>query len=376
MRLVDFIERNLEDILVDWESFARSLAGASSMDKLVLRDHAKQILEAVCRDLEHAQTRVQEIQKSKGLALPLDARETAAQTHAVLRARAGFNINQMASEYRALRASVIRIWIDACAPDHPDLQELVRFNEAIDQAVCESIGHFNSEIERSRNLLLGILGHDMRTPLSAIQMTAHYLKGLNNGAEVSVAAERLIRSGARIKALLDDLTVFNHARLGSGIPIARAEIDLAEVFDEQVQLLRAAYPERTITLKHHGNLVGNWDPNRLHQILGNLVVNALRHGDSTGSVRILLVGGDNEVVFTVANDGARISPTVLNSLFAPLVQGSSPAQHEGSLGLGLFICREICIAHGGQISAQSSATETIFTVRLPRDGSMRVALAG
>ena len=126
----------------------------------------------------------------------MEAPETAAQTHAILRARSGFDINQLASEYRALRASVLRLWTEACQPDDINLEDVIRFNEAIDQALAESIEFFSEQVERARNLLLGMLGHDMRNPLNTIQMTASYLAALNAGAEVSEAAFRLIRSGA------------------------------------------------------------------------------------------------------------------------------------------------------------------------------------
>lgn len=367
MRLVDFIKRDMEAILSNWESFARSLRVDPPMDVAALRDHAKQILEAVCKDLALEQTSDEQVLKSKGLALPLDARETAAQTHALLRARAGFDINQMASEYRALRASVLRLWSEACAPEYPELEQMIRFNEAIDQAVCESILFFSAEVDRAGNLLLGIMGHDMRTPLNAIHMTAHYLKSLNAGAEVSVAAGRLIRSGARIKALLDDLTAFNRTRLGLGIPILASETNLGEVFDDEVQQLRAVYPTREISLEVHGEVRGMWDADRLHQVLGNLVVNALRYGAAQRPVRVVLSGLENEVVFRVENDGKKIPPATLGMLFDPLSRGADRPEDEGSLGLGLYICREIALAHGGSIHTQSTDAETVFTVRLPRN---------
>ena len=128
MKLADFILCEMETILENWEVFAKSLPCGSSMGVTALRDHAKQILEAVCKDIVLDQTRADEITKSHGLAAPLNAEETAAQTHALLRARTGFDINEMASEYRALRASVLRLWVDRCAPAVPDLQEIIRFN--------------------------------------------------------------------------------------------------------------------------------------------------------------------------------------------------------------------------------------------------------
>ena len=168
MRLADFILRDMERILAQWEAFAATrLPAAASMASLELRDHAQQILEAVAADLSAPQSQEEQAAKSMGLApAPFPARETAAQTHAVMRARSGYDIKQLVSEYRALRASVLSLWIDECLPATPHLQDVIRFNEAIDQAVAESIGHFSAHVDQARNLLLGMLSHDMRSPVA------------------------------------------------------------------------------------------------------------------------------------------------------------------------------------------------------------------
>src|SRR4029450_10429897 len=268
MRLADFILRDMESILVEWEAFAATLfPAAASMTPLALRDEAKEILEAVAKDLSTPQTKQAQIDKSKGRAPKLmDAPETAAQTHAILRARSGLDINQLASEYRALRASVLRLWTESCQPGDINLEDVIRFNEAIDQALAESIGFFSEQVELARNLLLGIIGHDMRNPLNAIQLTASYLAALNAGAEVSEAAFRLIRSGASINALLDDLVDFNRTKLGLGINITLANTDLAKVFADEVEQLREAHPGHPLELEVIGDTRGLWDGRRMQQL--------------------------------------------------------------------------------------------------------------
>jgi signal transduction histidine kinase len=176
MRLAEFILHNMEAILAEWEAFAATLLPAAlGMPPL----HAQPILEAVAKDLSTPQTREAQSEKSKGRAPQVaGAPETAAQTHAVLRAQGGFDINQLVAEYRALRASVLRLWVDASPLDETGVEDVIRFNEAIDQAVAESVGHFHAQVERARNLLLGMLGHDMRSPLQAIQATASGLADL------------------------------------------------------------------------------------------------------------------------------------------------------------------------------------------------------
>jgi hypothetical protein len=144
MRLADFIEANSEAILGEWEAFARSLLpAAAGLDVEALRDHAEQILQTAARDLRTSQTGSEQLAKSRGEAARLaGSPETAAQTHAVLRATAGFTLQQMVAEYRALRATVLRLWADPHEAGPDALADVNRFNEAIDQAVAESVDFF------------------------------------------------------------------------------------------------------------------------------------------------------------------------------------------------------------------------------------------
>ncbi|SOY58658.1 sensor histidine kinase [Cupriavidus taiwanensis] len=369
MRLAEFILRDMSRILTEWEAFAATIMPAARhMDAPALRDHAQQILHAVVKDLSTPQTRHVQREKSMGrLPHPPGAPATAAQTHALLRARHGFNINQMVSEYRALRASVLRLWIDDGQPGPSDFDDMIRFNEAIDQAVTESVGYFDAQVEQARNLLLGMLGHDMRSPLQTIQTTAQFLAALNAGDKVSEAATRLIRSGARMNALLDDLCDFNRTKLGLGINIAPAAIDLAQVFGDAVDQLRAAHPGHRIEFSAHGNLKGAWDGARLQQLLSNLVTNAVTYGAADTPVRVVVSGDDAEVRAAVWNSGPPIDPQTMSQIFDPLKRGDDPDDKNApGLGLGLYIASEIAKAHHGSIEARSDAAGTVFEVRLPR----------
>ena len=372
MRLADFILSEMEGIVAQWESFAATrLPAAASMAPLALRDHARQILEAVAIDLRTSQTREAQTAKSKGQApIPNGAPETAAETHAVLRAKSGFDINQLASEYRALRASVLRLWFDACPPEDRDMDDVIRFNEAIDQALAESISFFDAQVDQSRNLFLGMLGHDMRSPLQIILLTARHLAALNVGSEVSEAASLLINSGSRMRGLLDDLVEFNRVKLGVGIQIVPSSVDLAALFAEEVQQLRAAHPKRRLELQVTGDAQGTFDSLRLQRLLDNLVVNAIKYGAQDGVVVVVLTGQESDVRFEVKNTnaGKAIERSMLDQIFDPLKRGVDHDHREtdGSLGLGLYIAREIVKAHGGDIEARSDNKETVFSVRLPR----------
>jgi signal transduction histidine kinase len=224
-------------------------------------------------------------------------------------------------------------------------------------------------MELSRNLFLGMLGHDMRTPLNAIVATASYLAALNAGEQVSVAAERLIRSGASMRALLNDLIDYNRTQLGLGMNVKPADIDLAEALADELEQLRGAYANRRIEFAVTGDTRGAWDGGRLKQVLRNLVSNAIEYASADTPVRVTLVGEQAEVRLEVANEGSVIDPSLRNQLFEPLKRGvvktASHEDHEG-LGLGLFIVREIARAHGGRVEVHCDAGQTVFAVSLPR----------
>ncbi|HEY9237784.1 MAG TPA: sensor histidine kinase [Burkholderiaceae bacterium] len=365
MRLGEFILSSEEQILSEWEQYAATLLpAASAMSVVRLRDHASQLLRVIAKDLEQAQSPFEQSQKSKGHA-PADASlpDTAAELHAMLRAQEGFDINQMAGEYRALRASVLRLWAAQADFQSTDFQDMLRFNEAIDQALAESIASFSTEVERSRNLLLGMLGHDMRNPLMAILLTAKHVVRMNTGSDLSAAGERLLRSGARMRALLDELVDFSRTRLGVGIRIKRDRVDLHSVFMEELDLIRAAYPEARVELSADGDTVGHWDRNRIHQVLGNLVSNAVKYGRAEPVV-VNLTGTPESVTFSVENTGEPIPTEHLATLFDPLTRAGQT--DDDGLGLGLYIVEQIVVAHGGAIQVISEGTTTRFTVTLPR----------
>jgi signal transduction histidine kinase len=200
MRLAQFITENLEELLVEWEAFALSLlADGHHMTKLALRDHAKQILLAVAEDIESNQTELEQAYKSKGFVRIAEAAKTAAMTHGALRYLAGFDLRQLAAEYRALRASVLRLWLKRGGGGETALYQMTRFNEAIDQSLAESIASYSDEVAHSRDTFLAILGHDLRSPLSAIANSSLYLGMpgvLPRGAPLD-AARRIIQAPPR-----------------------------------------------------------------------------------------------------------------------------------------------------------------------------------
>jgi signal transduction histidine kinase len=147
-----------------------------------LRDHAVDVLRTIVTDLRTPQTDAEQAAKSKGAAPPLDGdAQSAAEVHGAGRAEGGFTAAEMVSEYRALRASVIRLWTKKQGSlTGADLEDLIRFNETIDQAVAESVERYTEEVDRSKEMLVAILGHDLRAPLSTVMTATQFV--LETGA--------------------------------------------------------------------------------------------------------------------------------------------------------------------------------------------------
>ena len=368
--LADFIERNTEAIVAHAVDFARTVEVGTSLDEEALRDHLPDIVHAIVADLRTSQTREQEIEKSHGRAPALVGRpRSAAGTHALHRAHSGYSIAELVSEYRALRASVLRMWTDA-----PELVavplEITRFNEAIDEAIAESVSHYSAEVERWRNIFLGVLGHDLRSPLSAIVMTSELIARMAVDAPVATAAQRLIRSGERMRELLDKLLVYNRAQMGVGFELDRQEVDLAAACREEIDLLGASMPGTRIVFASPMSLHGRFDAGRIREALANLVVNASKYGTQGGEIRVELRENGDGAELAVSNPGTPVARETFDLMFEPLRRGgvSSGESERASLGLGLFIVSQIAHAHGGTIRGESAGGQTTFTLQLPREG--------
>ncbi len=373
MRLPDFIRQHVDRIVDEWEQFASTITPAAEhMDKVALRDHAKVILLAAARDMTTAQTSSEQMAKAKGEGPEkTPSLDEAGASHGELRHTVGFDLVQMTSEFRHLRACVIRLWVDSLAsPDMAYFQDMIRFNEAIDEALAESTAAYAEQVNRSRDIFLAILGHDLRAPLQAVSMSTELLlrKAKLEGDALTCAVN--IKHGARhMAAMVGDLLELVRSRLGKSLPIERAPMDLADAAHAAIAEACAGNPECDPTVHVKGDTRGAWDAGRVSQLLQNLVGNALQHGLNKRDVTVTLTGEPDTVRLTVHNYGAPIPEEAIGTIFDPLVRSADEqlGQPSTSLGLGLFIVKEVVDAHGGTIEVSSSEAEgTLFTVVLPR----------
>jgi signal transduction histidine kinase len=217
-----------------------------------------------------------------------------------------------------------------------------------------------------RERVMGMLGHDLRNPLSAILGLAGLLQ-LQEGIpdRVRDGLQRMQQSAQRMNEMISTILDVTRLRYG-GAALSLESVDLGTLANAIVDELRVVHAGRRIDARAHGDLHGRWDPGRMGQVISNLVGNALTHGDEDAAVEVRLSSEDGAVSVAVSNRGPTIPAEQVPQLFEPFRQGDHPRK-SGGLGLGLFIVRSLVIAHGGEIDVVSRDGVTTFTVRFPRE---------
>ncbi len=371
--LAAFLQARRDEIVDDWQRFAEQIPAAVSLSREKLRGHVEQTLSEVVQYLDAgADDHAPALSSRLADHSAADA-ESAAQVHGSQRVDDGFPLDDLIAEYRALRRCVLRHWRDTAQHHVAQLDDLVRFDIALDRALGESVSRYMARVNRSRELFLGILGHDMRSPLGAIRMSAQVLLESASGPAQAAAAQRVLRSSERLLRILGDLLDAAQARLGGALPVTPTDADLDEIARQIADEMNSLYRSDRIRIDRAGALRGRWDPARLAQLLSNLLENAIKYGDQGTPVALSLDGTARESVrLDVHNQGPPIPLPDSAVVFDPLVRLASgrERQPDQGLGLGLYIARAIVDAHGGTIAVESSAGHgTVFRVVLPRDAS-------
>jgi signal transduction histidine kinase len=365
LRLSELIRTDTERIIREWEEFAKTLNAGVGLPRWLLRVHASAILQSIAQTIEKPEVSVKEATREDSPG-PL---EHVAAAHVNLRIESGFDLVQIISEYRTLRACVLRLWRES----DPDgfargAEEITRFTEAIDQAVAETVPVYEQREAQYRDRFLGILGHDLRNPLNSISLSATSLAGAKELNEQQLGAvSRILRSVRRLDHMVNDILDFARGRLGTPMAITVVGANLGTLVREIADEVQSANPGFSVVVDTNGDLSGDWDTERLKQLLSNLLLNAIQHG-SGKTVAVTAKSDKNLVLLEVRNEGPPIPKELLGTIFDPLVHGRSSDQDSRGLGLGLFIVKEIVSSHRGIITVTSSQDAgTIFSVRLPRD---------
>jgi PAS domain S-box-containing protein len=232
--------------------------------------------------------------------------------------------------------------------------------------VAEQEARRRAEFEQH---LIGIVSHDLRNPINAITMAAGLVLKQDHLSEAQQRSlRRIVSSAERATRLLRDLLDFTQARLKGALPVALGPMNLHELARQVVEEVQVTHPDRCLVLEQTGDGQGEWDADRLAQLIINLVNNALTYSEAHCAVRVSTRGRRDMVALSVHNTGKPIPTGLLPRLFEPLKRGESKdAKSTHSIGLGLFIVKHIVDAHGGSIRVHSTlAHGTTFTVRLPR----------
>lgn len=340
------------------------------MTRSELRDHLSSIIAFVADDMDSTQTKDEQKEKSRGQGAKAGGEgESAAEIHADLRFMEGFDPLELMAEFRALRASVTRLWEQKRSRVESDYFEMVRFNEAIDQVQTEGFTRYIEKVNYSRNLFLGTMVHDLRNPLGAVSLAAQLLRTTKLDSRQEMLAAQIDESTLRTVQLVNHLIDDVRARLGKALPITAHAMDMGTAVASAVSEIQMAHPEQKITVRTSGILKGVWDGLRVGQLLSNLIGNAVQHGQDGASIDVTAEGDRDGVTLSVRNDGLPIPPGAIKTIFEPMTRAGGDKSGESSatsLGLGLFIAREIVRAHGGEIRVVSTREKgTTFTVRLP-----------
>ena len=200
--------------------------------------------------------------------------------------------------------------------------------------------------------LLGITGHDLRTPISVVRVS---LDVALRDAQLSERNRRVLArasgAAARMSRLVNDLLDYSRARLGKGIPITPRPADLDPICRDIIEEVSSAHGGRKIAYRPGGDGAGEWDPDRIGQVLSNLLTNAVRYSPEDAAVSVAWEAQGDRRVIPVHNEGSPIEPALLANMFEPFERGRNAAS--GGTGLGLFIVREIVRAHGGSVAVAS-----------------------
>jgi signal transduction histidine kinase/ActR/RegA family two-component response regulator len=381
LRLADFILDQAEPILKEWDKFARTLEPAhSSMTTKELRDHAAEMLKCIADDLRITQSRQEEIAKSHGNE-PRTLQTKTGEVHGLARLNSQFTIEQLASEFRALRSSVLRLWTEAAtSPTSEDLADIIRFNEAIDQLLSASIFSFAKatrealEAEKTRrDQFLAMLAHELRNPLSPISAAATLLKmSKNNDVVVTKASNIIARQVTHMATLVEDLLDVSRVTRGM-IDLKLEPLDLRHVIlnaiEQVTPLLDARHHVFTVDeLPQPITMLG--DRERLVQILSNLLTNAAKYTPERGHIGLKVDHYDRQVAITIEDDGVGMAADLVPHVFDIFAQAERTSDRTtGGLGLGLALVKSLTELHGGKVTCSSEGHDkgSRFTLWLPRE---------
>ena len=272
----------------------------------------------------------------------------------------GVGLETLVRELGQLRLVILRDVFER--EDAAELHgEVLALAAGMDHAIADATSRFAQQREDVRDRFIGILGHDLRDPLTTVQIMARVL---GRHPKLKPHTDRIERSCERMMRMVGDVLDFARGHLGGGIPARPAPHDLGEIVQQVADDLAAANPDREIRVERHGDLHANVDRDRVIQALGNLVSNAIQHGGS-GPIEVTARGDHETIMTSVTSHGTPIPSQELARIFDPFARAEAALDRPG-LGLGLYIVQQIALAHGAHCEVESAPEATTFAIRWPR----------
>ena len=351
--IAEYLRTHKQSIWDDWErAVVPDLKELAQLERAVLIDHLPEVLDALAAWVEGTSNEAERLFSAL------------ADGHALQRLGFGIELSVLNVEYGRLRHVILTHLL--AVPSSPETrQQLIRLDDGLDRAIQHAVLRYSQRRDQLRDRFIGILGHDLRGPLTAASFAVHALAA---STALSPAERRAVqtiaRAADRMTRMVGDVLDFARSHLGGGIPATPIACDMGEICQTAVDECRVAHPERAFTVKTDGDLSGTFDRDRVLQCIGNLIANAVQHGEDPIAI-VAFEADDRRAVLTrVSNRGKAIAPEVRYRLFDPFV--SAKGGTHGGLGLGLYITSEIARSHGGTCDVASDENETSFTIRWPR----------
>jgi signal transduction histidine kinase len=351
--VAEYIRNHKQAIADDWERVVvADLVELAKLERGALIDHLPEVLDGLAAWVEGNT----EVAEASFAAL--------ADGHALQRLGFGIELAVVNIEYRWLRSVVLKRLLTV-ASSLDVREQLIRLNEGLDHAIHFAVRRYTEQRDYARDRFIGILAHDLRDPLSSVAMaTQHLLRSDALNAQDRTRVSIIDRAVVRMERMVRDVLDFARGHLAGGIPVTLADVDLGEICCAAADEAKSAHPERTIQVKVNGDLRGTFDRDRVSQVIGNLLSNAIHHGEDPIVLEVWEADDRRAVLTRVSNRGLPIPPALEPRLFEPFVQ--APNAKKRSLGLGLYIVAQIARAHGAIYQVSSSGDETRFTIQWPR----------
>ena len=351
-----FLRREVDRVARAWETrVLERLPALGELQRAALLDHMP---EFIC-----------------GLASWVDGDEPAgrrgfealAYGHAMSRLGHGIDLESLSIEHQIMRSVILEQLLELDS-SREVRAALIRLNEGIDLAINDSIHHYTKTRESVRERFVGILGHDLRNPIHAVSLAAASMVATPcSESKHARMAAMIVRSSERMMRMIADVIDFAHAQLGEGIPTVPKLCDMADLCDEAVAELRVVHPHRQLRVTRAGDTSGNWDRDRLLQVASNLVANAIEHGEDPITISVRESEDRMSIHLRVENGGTPIAPERIKTLFDPFASGGEDTRRvREHLGLGLYIVRQIALAHGATVDITSDERSTAFEIHWPR----------